>query len=576
MNHETSWQNERWAELIIDQLTQCGLVYFCLSPGSRSTPLLHAAAKHPAAQTMVHFDERGMAFHALGYAKASNLPAALIVTSGTAVANLLPAIMEASASNIPLIILTADRPPELRDTGANQTTDQVKIFAAHVRWQVDLPCPELHLPDAFVSTTIAGAVYRSRNGHPGPVHINVSLREPFFYEGAPLQKKTFSFPTSYARTLSVPDDAVVEEWASQISSFDKGVILVGALPIGISKMAIYALAERLHWPVLPDILSGGRSDGMHKNAIAYYDYILKTQTDLRPEVILHFGDRLVSKALLEWTGSSSPFFYGLVADHPCRHDPNHSVTHRVQGAPEIFCKNLLASLPQKNKTAWLAEWQGYSSGISNQLEAFFSEQSSLTEPALAHWLSSETGLQDYALFFSNSMPIRDADNFFFSNKPTGLLFGNRGLSGIDGNIATAIGIAQGTRRPTLAILGDLAFLHDINSLAQLKNTSFPVILIVINNDGGGIFSFLPVAKKTKAEFFERYIATPHALHFESAAHLFNVPYQLLTSCENWKDILGSVIQEKKSCIVEIKTDRVENYELHLQILEYLQTCSPIR
>lgn len=569
MSYDNGRQTERWAQLIIDQLVKQGVRYFCLSPGSRNTPLLLAVAEHPHVQKMVHFDERGMAFHALGFSKATGIPAVMIVTSGTAVGNLLPAIMEASAAFIPLVVVTADRPPELRDNGANQTTDQVKLFAHHVRWSIDLACPESALSDHYVATSIAQAVYRSSHGNKGPVHINVMLREPFF-SNEPLSHTT-SFTTRYESAISAPSRSTLESWSAQISGIEKGLIVIGSLQPYVSRKPIYELAETLNWPIFADVTSGCRSDGVHNNRIIYYESILKMRAELKPEAIVHFGDRIVSKPLLEWTSTISPHFYGLIADHSCRHDPKHIVTHRIECSPSTFCSAILPFIPQSSECSWLAKWKECSRIVSEQFDTFFAEQASLTEPGIARWLSSHL-TADWALFLSNSMPVRDADHFLFPDQPIGPVFCNRGVSGIDGNIATAIGIAQGIRKPVIAVLGDLAALHDINSLAQLKGAEYPVILLVLNNGGGAIFSFLPIAER-KA-IFEEYIATAHELNFEHAAKLFSIPYYHSKELDDWEGALSHAMSEKQSCLIEVTTNRLENYHLHLKITEHLKNlCS---
>ncbi|HSW86321.1 MAG TPA: 2-succinyl-5-enolpyruvyl-6-hydroxy-3-cyclohexene-1-carboxylic-acid synthase, partial [Rhabdochlamydiaceae bacterium] len=410
MIYDNGQLTERWAKLIVDQLVKQGVRYFCLSPGSRNTPLLLAVAEHPHVQRMVHFDERGMAFHALGFAKATGIPTVMIVTSGTAVGNLLPAIMEASAAFIPLVVVTADRPPELRDNGANQTTDQVKLFAHHVHWSIDLACPESALSDHYVATSIAQAVYRSSHGNKGPVHINVMLREPFFSNASSLP--TASFTTQYESAISAPSRSTLESWSAQISGIEKGLIVIGSLQPYVSRKPIYELAETLNWPIFADATSGSRSDGAHCNRISYYESILKTCPDLKPEAILHFGDRLVSKPLLEWTSTISTHFYGLIADHSCRHDPKHIVTRRIECSPSTFCSAILPFIPRSSESCWLAKWKECSKIVSEHLDTFFAEEPILTEPGIARWLSSHL-TADWGLFLSNSMPIRDADNFLF-------------------------------------------------------------------------------------------------------------------------------------------------------------------
>jgi 2-succinyl-5-enolpyruvyl-6-hydroxy-3-cyclohexene-1-carboxylate synthase len=563
MSQDNGQQTERWARLLVDQLVKQGVRYFCLSPGSRNTPLLLAVAERSDVQTMVHFDERGMAFHALGVAKATGSPVVLITTSGTAVGNLLPALMEASAAFVPLIIVTADRPPELRDNGANQTTIQPQLFAHLVRWQGDVPAPECALSDHYMATTVAQAVYRSMYGHKGPVHLNVMLREPFFSNKPPLLPTDFT--THYESPIVIPATSTLERWAERLSGIEKGLIVMGSLPSNGPRESLYKLAERLNWPILADVISGGRADGPSPHTIAYYESIIKAGIDLKPDAILHFGDRL-SRVVLDWIESISPSFYGLITDHPSRHDPKHNITHRIQCSPEIFCSAILPYICQTKNSSWFEKWKEASTAVSENLDLFFSKQPSFSEPGITRLLSSELR-SNQALFLSNSMPVRYADNFLFPAHSIGPVFCNRGVSGIDGNIATAIGIAQGARMPVVALLGDLAALHDINSLAQLKQSAYPVIFLVLNNGGGGIFSFLPVAEK---KGFEKYIATAHDLDFENAARLFDVPYYFLTESENWEKSLAHLIHAKKSCLVEVRTNRKENHQLHLKLTEGLK------
>jgi 2-succinyl-5-enolpyruvyl-6-hydroxy-3-cyclohexene-1-carboxylate synthase len=538
-----------WAKQIVEHLVELGVHYFCLSPGSRSTPLAIAIAGHPLARSLVHFDERGMAFHALGYAKASKSPVALLVTSGTAVGNIFPAVMEASVSRIPLILLTADRPPELRDCGANQTADQVKIFQDYVRWQVDLPCPDDVLPAGYLGSTLAQAVYRSTQIPKGPVHVNCMLREPFF---TPPSGRSFREATHYEEASTYLPESTILSWTQKLSVFEKGIIVVGALDAPTLE-PIYALAEKLDWPILADIISGARSTGPFKQLIPHYELILKTQPDLKPDAILHFGDRFVSKTLLEWMDKLELSFYALVAAHPSRHDPKHLVTHRVVCDPLVFCEAVTPHLV--NSVSWCEEWQAHAERIEEQLDECFPP--SVSEPGVVRFINDHLP-SDWALFLANSMPIRDADNFFFPKRKMGPVFSNRGISGIDGNIATAVGIAGACKRPTLALLGDQTFLHDLNSLAQVKKSEVPVILLIFNNGGGGIFSFLPVAQKT--DCFEEYFAGAHSLTFEHAAALFDIPYS-----RNWEEL----IHQKHSCIIEVTTCRKENVQLHQQIVQHL-------
>jgi len=552
--------NEEWSFHLVDQLVSQGIEMFCLSPGSRNTPLTLAIARHPKAKVMVHYDERGMSFHALGLAKGKNHPVALVVTSGTAVANLFPAVMEAHFAYVPLIIITADRPPELRDCGANQTSDQVKIFQDFVRWQIDLPCPDDQFSFRFLSTSIAQAVYRANHSPKGPVHINCMLREPFFTtdipDFSPLSRVEYEEPF-----LSLKP-SVLTKWANRLSSIEKGLIIAGSALPSPSTHFLYQLAERLNWPIFADITSPARTFGQSSSFISYFDAILKAMPSLYPQAVLHLGDRFVSKTLLEWLNSCSLEWYALIAEHPNRYDPKHSTTHRLQCEPFSFCEQILPLLPMKKNENWLATWNMHSRDIKETLTTFFSSKNEISEPGIINFLNTSLD-HHHGLFLANSMPVRDADQFFFPSRRGGPIFSNRGLSGIDGNIATAIGLAQGIKKPLVAVLGDLTFLHDLNSLAQLKKAAYPVLFIVINNDGGGIFSFLPISQKQ--EVFESFWATPHGLTMQSIAECFSIPYSSPESRQEWEDVFYHFKNKRASCLIELRTNRTKNVTLHQEI-----------
>lgn len=546
--------NDLYAKLIIQSLKELGVRRVCLSPGSRSTPLVYALAQEEALEKVVHFDERSAAYHAYGYAKGSKIPTAVVATSGTAVANLFPAVMEASLEEVPLIVLTADRPPELRDCGANQTCDQVKIFGSYVRWYFEIPCAEEGGLERIVSSTMAQAIYRATHSPKGPVHINCLFREPFLSDRDPL---SFSM-THYEQSHSTLSSHAIEQWAKKLSKHEQGVIVVGSLSTPRALKPIFTLAEILDWPILTDILSGLRSEGLHHNVIPYHDLVLKIAPHLKPDCILHLGDRIVSKPLARWIEKSEPSVYALVADHPLRFDPSHCVTHRIECDPVLFCEQLSGILPRS--VSWLNTWKTISQVIDGHVDEFLP---SVSEPGLIRFLHHHLP-PHYALFFANSMPIRDANSFFFPRFHRSPIYGKRGCSGIDGNIAAAVGIAEGAERPLVAVIGDLAALHDLNSLSYLQKSKVPVILIVVNNEGGGIFSFLPIAQKK--EVFEEYFAAAHSWNFEHSAKMFNLPYQSIVD----PAALGKVLRDEKSCFIEFKSNRAENFKLHQEIEQKMQ------
>jgi len=560
-------QINSWAALLIDQLVQQGVTYYCIAPGSRSTPLALAIAAHPNTKTVIHFDERGVAFHALGFAKASGEPAAVVVTSGTAVGNLLPSIMEASQSFIPILLLTADRPPELRDCGANQTIDQTKIFTPFVRWQTELPCPEPSLSANYLRSTIAQAIFRMRDTPKGPVHINCLFREPLTSEEALIHSLA---PSYYGATFRTPYPEVLVEWASLFNRVNKGVIIVGSLPYPFPLKAIYLLSEKLKWPIFPDVTSGLRSQGIQGNVIAYYDLVLKQVDSIKPDAILHLGDRIVSKTVQTWLKNCSSTLHFSVSDHPFRQDPQHRVTHRLACSPSLFCDQIMPYLSNQDSLDWLQRWQQYSQNIETSLQLAQFVTESITEPSITETLNSVP--EDWGIFLANSMPIRDADLFLFPKDPIAPIFANRGVSGIDGNIATAIGIAQGLQKPVVALLGDQTTLHDLNSLAQLKKSLYPVIFVIINNKGGGIFSFLPEISEKKC--FEAFFAGSHDFSFVKAAELFTIPYYHPLYLSEYLTIFHACLENKKSCMIEVVTQRSENLLLHQSFYE-VNRCSLI-
>ncbi len=567
MKNDAGTLNELWSKLIIKELIHHGVRTFCISPGSRNSPLTVAAAEHPLAETFIHYDERGSGFHALGYAKGSNQPVALIVTSGSAVGNLLPPIMESYHDQIPLIILTADRPPELRDSGANQTTDQVRIFENFVHWQVDLPCPDQKIPQSYVGTTVMQGVSHALSEPKGPVHFNCPFRKPLLetnHEAPPLslhQSNRSMHSAQTAISLGRPqiDEKAFEQIADELSEYEKGLILVSRTEPIDDIEKIYALSRYLQWPIFPDILSNVRSGGNGSGVIPYYDLIIKTlgaHEDYAPDAILQFGDHFVSSKLTDWIASKKPKAHCHIASHIKRKDSIHSVTHRVTTDLNHFVEKLPNYLSRSSPSKWLETWKELNQLTKKGVASYFKEHSELSEPHLFHHIT-EIIAPSSTLFFSNSMSIRNGDTFFCPESPVGKVFGNRGLSGIDGNIATVAGIARGSGKPLIAIIGDLAFLHDLNSLIQLQG--LPIKLIVINNNGGDIFSFLPISERK--DVFKTYFQTPHDLSLEHAASFFGIDYESPQTI----DELDTTLSSPGSAIIEVKTKAGGNKKIHKEI-----------
>jgi 2-succinyl-5-enolpyruvyl-6-hydroxy-3-cyclohexene-1-carboxylate synthase len=566
--------NALWASLIVEELIRNRVDYFCLSPGSRNSPLTVSIACNEKALSIVHYDERGTAFHALGYARATRRPAVLVSTSGTATADFMPAVIEASMAMVPLIVLTADRPPELRNTGANQTIDQVKLFGGYVRWFCDLPCSDADIKPEFVLTTVDQAVYRATRPPTGPVHINCMFREPL----APIgQKREFSLYlsdikwwredqkpyTEYVYVPNVLDTKTVARATTIISKADKVILVVGRLHSSEEQEAVKRVACHLNWPTFPDIASGLRLGVTSDNLIAYYEQLLLSNVfaeSYQPLTVVHFGSVPTSKRLQRFMERGRIENYIMVAGHPWRHDPGHCVTMRIEADVEKFCKQLLALIEQpRAKRPWLEQFTTASDIVGRVLHKGVDDNDRLSEPAVAR-LISQNIRPDSGLFVANSMPIRDMDMYADPHGPVVTVACNRGASGIDGIIATATGFARGLNKPVTLLIGDLAFLHDVNSLALLRALEHPLVIVVINNNGGGLFSFLPIAEVR--DVFEPFFGTPHGLSFDKAADMFGLDYFCPDSKESFLTSYISAQEENRSAIIEIKSNRAENYRFH--------------
>ncbi len=541
--------NGAWSFHLIDQMICQGVTRFCIAPGSRSTPLALAAARHPKAEIFVHPDERGLGFFALGCALGTTQCAALIATSGTAVGNLLPSVMEAKHSSIPLLLLTADRPSELRDCGANQTTDQIKIFQNFLVWQTDLPPPDASLSEEFVRSQVAFAVSRAKI-ESGPVQINCQFREPLYT--APASYRQGSLQPYFPSSLQ-PTEEQIAYAEAKIRRAQKGLILLGRLPAGLDPRPILALGKRLGWPIFADILSRAGSYPTPEQ-IRQFDYAIRSNKAPAPDCVLYFGGSFVSKYLPPWIQKAKAEVLHIDTLGE-RIDTQHVRPARILAHPALFCEAL-----QTKKTtdlSYLERWQEIDRVLQETIEACFSEPHPFVEPDLMRKLASLLP-KEANLFLANSMPIRDAGYFCASKGP---VFCNRGLSGIDGQIATAAGLSLSTQKPTVAVLGDQSSLHDLNSILLLRNINTPFLLIISNNFGSGIFSHVAIAQEDS--HFEKLFAASHDLQFEEAAKMFSIPYSSLSQI----DQLETLFPASSARILEIFTSRKENACFQKRVLE---------
>ncbi|EXJ15589.1 2-succinyl-5-enolpyruvyl-6-hydroxy-3-cyclohexene-1-carboxylic-acid synthase [Imhoffiella purpurea] len=552
-------RNLRWALALLDGLAEGGLRRLVVSPGSRSTPLVLAGQHHPAIEIQVVLDERSAAFFALGLARASDRPVGLVCTSGSALGHWMPAVMEASQSEIPLILLSADRPPELRGWGANQTLDQSRLFGGYAREFHD-PGPAEEGSAALKTIRALGtrAVAVSQASWPGPVHINLPFREPLVPRAdcEPLRLAIPACSSPCAEPESdIPIPKSVREMASHLTG--RGLICCGP---GIwSRQAAEALwrcAERLGVPVLCDPLSGLRFGPGPEHRIARYDSLLRdpaTAETLRPDWVLRFGRVPVSKTLLTWLTDLPTY---LVDPGAGWSDPNHDVRRRVQADPGAVCRRIADSDPSPADSGWLAAWIRAETDLDASIDAYLAKspwcEAQLIRDLLAALPSGE------GLLCANSMPIRQIDTWSGTRPAPLHLFGNRGTSGIDGQTSTLAGLNAGGV-PTTALLGDLSFLHDLSGLPLLRGLDRPCILI--NNGGGRIFDYLP---QHGLPDFERLWRTPIDVDLASLTRSFGIVHRLVEDAEGFRQALSRSMagDEDEAGIIEVRLDGDLSRRIH--------------
>ncbi|XP_062163333.1 protein PHYLLO, chloroplastic isoform X1 [Alnus glutinosa] len=597
--------NTVWASLIIEECSRLGLTYFCVAPGSRSSPLAVAASTHPLITCIACFDERSLAFHAVGYARGSHNPAVVITSSGTAVSNLLPAVVEASQDFVPLLLLTADRPSELQDAGANQAINQVNHFGSFVRFFFSLPAATDQIPARVLLTTLDSAVHWATSSPRGPVHINCPFREPlenspskwvpsclkgldFWMSNAEPFTKYIQVQHSHACTDT---HGQMTEVLNVIQKAKNGLLLIGAIHTEDDIWTALLLAKHLQWPTVPDILSGLRLrklvsfPELEENFmfIDHLDHALLSDSVrvwLQADVIIQIGSRITSKRISQMLEQCFPCSYIMVDEHPCRHDPSHIVTHRIQSGIVEFADCLLkASSPKKNKK-WSSFLQLLNMVVASEISFQISTKYSLTEPEAAQVIS-ETLSYKSALFVGNSMAIRDLDMYglnwsegihsiaatmLYSELPCHWIrvAGNRGASGIDGLLSTAVGFAVGCNRRVLCVMGDVSFLHDTNGLAILnqRKSRKPMTVVVINNHGGAIFSLLPVAERTEPNILKQYFYTSHSVSIHRLCAAHGVKHLLVQTKLELQDALLISQHDEMDCVIEVESSIDANATFH--------------
>lgn len=540
-------RNTLWARALVDELVAAGVDAVVASPGSRSTPLTVAAARSDDLRVFSQLDERSAAYFALGRARRTGTVTPLICTSGTAAANYHPAVMEASEARVPLLALTADRPPELRDSGANQTADQEKLYGDAVRFYKDLPEPA---PNdralRSLRTTVARAVGTAEGADPGPVHLNVPFKKPLEPTRVPddvpadldqVAERGRDGPyVDVTPGSPEPGDEALQRLANELSTTDRGLIVAGpADPPGLDAEAVTALSHATGFPVLADPLSGVRFGGHTRVApvIGAYDAYLsaavagESHSWTDPELVLRLGASPTSKRLRKYLAETGADQYQVDPAGRWR-EAEFAATDLVVAEPSRLCARLSRLVVGGGGDAdWRAQWEEADRVAREVHDRAGAEDISADDPLPFHEGDAlrvvADGLPDPAtLFVSNSMPVRDLDRFVGPTTTSVTALGNRGVSGIDGIVSSALGAGSATTDDLTLVVGDLALYHDGNGLLALDRCDVDATVVLVNNDGGGIFHALPI-ESFEPEFTEAF-KTPHGIEFEPLADLHGLAY----------------------------------------------------
>jgi 2-succinyl-5-enolpyruvyl-6-hydroxy-3-cyclohexene-1-carboxylate synthase len=542
----------------VNALTSFGLRDACVSPGSRSTPIALALARKESVRVHVHLDERSSAFFALGLAKASGVPTAVVTTSGTASANLFPAIVEASMSRVPLIALTADRPPELRGVGANQTIDQIGLFGEYARWFSDAQVPA-EGSDAGRSWYMLGVDAYREACRAGPVHVNLPFREPLVPSG-----ESVDLGEEFALGLAgiglgegeLPEDDQVAEFADVVTGGGNGLVYVGGLRV--SGHWFVDLGDRLGWPVIAEPTSGCRIPGTlgaGQHLLADADF-----ADAHaPELFLQIGAAPTSRPALEAVRTARRLI--IVDPDELVADPNRRAEKRFTVHAGNLVDRALDAITPSSGGSWLSRWLEADRRATDAVDALLDSWDEPFEGRIARDLAASVP-DGSALVVGSSMPVRDLDAYMRPRAGVRVI-ANRGASGIDGFVSTALGVAA-TAVPTTALCGDLTLLHDVGSLLWSVKRGYDCVFVVPNNDGGAIFSFM--AQRHLPEFDQLFI-TPHGLDLAAVCQAAGAGHILVERADELVPAVDRARQARGVHLVEVPTDRERNVELHAAVRE---------
>jgi 2-succinyl-5-enolpyruvyl-6-hydroxy-3-cyclohexene-1-carboxylate synthase len=578
----------------VDELARCGMRAACTSPGSRCAPLVLTLAREQRLRCFSHVDERCAGFFALGLAKASGLPVAVACTSGTAAAELLPAAIEAREARVPLLLLTADRPPELRENGAGQAIDQLKLYGDAAKWFFEVGVQEASAERLrWMRTLACRAYWTAVEGRPGVVHLNFPLREPLVSDDE-LPPDGTARPNGmpYVHRSPAPrgSAAAASALGALVAGARRGILVAGrherSTPLG---QAAAAFAAAAGWPLLADPLSGARRGDA---AVAHYDALLRDEDFLAgvtPDLVLRVGDLPVSKPLRSWLGGLHGVRQIALDPEAAWQDPAAVISDSLALEPAAALTRLAGSLAEPSAPAdgveddWLALWR---SADERAAEAILGElgHHEISEPAVA----SELGVllpEEATLFVASSMPVRDIETFWPVRRDPPRVLCNRGANGIDGTISSALGAAADASGPVVLLIGDVALAHDIGGLLAMRRLGLKLTIVLLDNGGGGIFDFLaisssrsarapeperrgPVADESQEDIYTHHVATPTGLDFAAVAALYGLSHERVEDVFAFRAALeGSLDGVRESSIIEVRGEREANVRLHRRVWE---------
>lgn len=547
--------NRSFASALASNLADLGVEHVCISPGSRNTPLIAGFAAEPRIRKWPLLDERSAGFFAIGLARSTGKPVALACTSGTAAAEYHPAVVEASQSEVPLLVMTADRPEELRNVGAPQTIDQLSLYGSSPRLFIDAPTPDAATTAQSAADLASKAWTAATSGTPGPVHLNLPFREPLLTAGN-IQQSGHLQPIFAQNSEPLQLTTIAKQLNGR-----RGIIVAGRTNDRDFAQACSELAAALMWPIFADPLSGLRHGDHHLDRVlAYGDSLAAAGAldRLQPEIALRFGPVPTSKPTWKWLEDHAEIDQILV-DLETR-DATHSATTTLALPPTAAAVALTDGVSEPAPLDWAKEWAALDDLAGQTIVAALQPAPFPNEPSIAQTVlaSAPPGA---IVTVGSSMPIRDVDAFGGKSPSQIRILGNRGSNGIDGIVSAAIGAAA-SGAPSIAIIGDVSLFHDINSLGTAAQLDLPVTIVVVNNDGGGIFHFLPQHDPSvlPTAAFESFLATPHGTDFVPIATAFGLDTHNINDQAELAQLLAT--PGDKARLIQLRTDRDQNLELH--------------